>query len=155
MPHGHRTYDPTMTVLALTTAPAYGDDLVEHDEIALTTGVGIDGDRHAGKRRQVTIVCTGELAAAATEMGVDSIDGVRTRRNIVVEATALPRDHGDRFSIGEVEFEVWRDCAPCELMEEAFGVGAKTALRNRCGIAASVVSGGVIRLGDVVRLPTD
>lgn len=142
-----------MTVLALTTSPDYGAALVEHTSINLTDGVGIEGDRHAGKRRQVTIVCTGELALAAAELGVDAIDGVRTRRNITIDAESLPRKHGTRFSIGEVEFEVWRDCAPCELMDETFGTGAKQALRERCGIAASVVSGGVISLGDGVRLP--
>lgn len=141
-----------MTVLALTTAPSYGADLVEHDSITLTADVGIEGDRHAGKKRQVTIVCTGELAVAAAEHGVASIDGVPTRRNIVVEAAALPRTHGTPFSIGEVEFEVWRDCAPCELMDETFGVGAKDALRQRCGIAATVIAGGVVRIGDPLRL---
>ncbi len=144
-----------MTVLALTTAPRYGDDLVEHDSITLITDVGIDGDRHAGKKRQVTVVCTGELAEAATEHGVEAIDGVATRRNIVVDAPSLPRAHGTPFSIGDVEFEVWRDCAPCELMDQTFGDGAKHALRNRCGIAATVVAGGVIRLGDALLVPAE
>lgn len=142
-----------MTVLALTTSPKHGAALVEHTSITLIEGIGIDGDRHAGKLRQVTIVCTGELAIASSEHGVESIDGVQTRRNIFVDAVALPRQHGTRFSIGEVEFDVWRDCAPCELMDEAFGAGAKQALRERCGIAASVVRGGVIHIGDTVQLP--
>ena len=143
-----------MTVLALTTAPTHGAPLVAHETLSLVEGVGIEEDRHAGRRRQVTIVCTGELAEAATIHGVDAIDGVATRRNIVVEAASLPRSHGTRFSIGDVEFAVWRDCAPCELMDDAFGPGAKIALRRRCGISATVVRGGTVRLGDPVRLPT-
>lgn len=144
-------------VLALTTAPGYGADLVDHASITLIGGEqgGIEGDRHIGRRRAVTVVCTGELAKAAAEHGVDSIDGVTTRRNIVVDIAELPRTHGTRFTIGETELEVWRDCAPCNLMDDFFGDGARTALQQRCGISASVIRGGVIRVGDEIRLPTD
>jgi MOSC domain-containing protein YiiM len=141
-------------VLALTTAPDYGAALVAHDEVILLAGEqgGIVGDRHLGKKRAVTVVCTGELAKAADEHGADAIDGVTTRRNIVVDLDELPRTHGTRFTIGEVELEVWRDCAPCELMDEFFGHGARAALRQRCGISAGVVSGGTIRVGDEITI---
>jgi len=33
-------------------------------------------------------------------------------------------------------------------MDEFFGPGAKEALRERCGISATVTSGGTVRLGD-------
>ena len=140
------------TVLALTTASAYGADLDRHEAITLVTGEagGIEGDRHIGKRRAVTVVCTGELAVAAAEHGVDSIDGVTTRRNIVVDLDELPREHGTRFTIGATELEVWRDCAPCELMNEFFGDGAREALQQRCGISATVISGGTINVGDSI-----
>jgi MOSC domain-containing protein YiiM len=141
-------------VLALSTAPSYGADLVSHDAITLVDGAlgGIEGDRHIGQRRAVTVVCTGELAQAAAEHGIDSIDGFTTRRNIVVELDELPRAHGTRFTIGETELEVWRDCAPCTLMDEFFGDGARRALRQRCGISATVIRGGVIRVGDAFEL---
>jgi MOSC domain-containing protein YiiM len=140
------------TVLALTTAPAYGADLVGQDTVTLVAGHqgGIEGDRHIGQRRAVTVVCTGELAAAAAEHGVDSIDGVTTRRNIVVDLDELPRQHGTRFMIGGTELEVWRDCAPCDLMNEFFGDGARQALQQRCGISATVINGGVINVGDPI-----
>ncbi len=138
------------TVLAITTAPAYGADLVHHQSVFAVEGVGLEGDRHAGNRRAVTIVCTGELGKAAAEHGVETIDGVATRRNIVVDLPSLPRTHGTRFRIGDAEFEVWRDCAPCNLMDDFFGVGAQVALKNRAGISASVVSGGEVAVGDLV-----
>jgi MOSC domain-containing protein YiiM len=141
-------------VLALTTAPTDGADLLSHDAITLIGGEsgGIEGDRHIGQRRAVTVVCTGELAKAAAEHGVDLIDGVTTRRNIVVDLDELPRTHGTRFTIGETQLAVWRDCAPCNLMDEFFGDGAREALQQRCGISATVVVGGVIRVGDSVQL---
>ncbi len=141
-------------VLALTSAPADGADLVRSDELTLVAGAqgGIVGDRNLGRRRAVTVVCTAELAVAAGEHGVESIDGVSTRRNIVVDLDELPRTHGTRFRIGSAELEVWRDCAPCELMDEFFGDGARQALKQRCGISASVITGGTIRIGDPVIL---
>lgn len=142
------------TVLALTTAPSYGADLMEHTSVTVTDGEhgGIEGDRHCGQRRAVTIVCTGELATAAAQHGVETIDAVATRRNIVVDLPRLPRKHGTRITIGDCELEVWRDCAPCNMMDEAFGEGARAALVQRCGISATVVTGGVITIGDTISI---
>lgn len=134
----------------MTTAPDYGAELETRDELTLVSGVGIEGDRYAGSRRQVTIVCTGELAKAAAEHGIASIDGAATRRNIVVDCDSLPREHGTRFRLGEAELEVWRDCAPCELMDEFFGDGARSALQQRAGISAQVIRGGAVRIGDTI-----
>jgi MOSC domain-containing protein YiiM len=141
------------SILAITTAPEYGADLVARQSIELIAGGGLPTDRHAGARRAVTIVCTGELARAAAQHGVDSIDGVMTRRNIVVDLPELPRQHGTRFTLGEAVLEVWRDCAPCELMDEFFGEGARHALKQRAGISATVIEGGTISVGDVVQIP--
>lgn len=136
------------TVLALGITPTYGAPIVEHDALTLLTDIGIEGDRHAGKRRAVSIVCTGELARAAADFGIEQFGGLQTRRNIVVDLDELPRTHGAEFSIGDARLAVWRDCAPCNLMDEIFGEGAQVALRQRAGITASVLQGGIVRVGD-------
>lgn len=139
-------------VIALGIASAYGAPIIEHDELTLLTDVGIEGDRHAGKRRAVSIVCTGELARAAVDFGIDQFGGLQTRRNIVVDLDELPRTHGTEFTIGEARLAVWRDCAPCSVMDEIFGEGAQAALRQRAGVTASVLRGGNVRVGDTVTL---
>ena len=100
----------------------------------------------------MTIVAAGELQAAADELGAARIEDGATRRNVTVDLPALPRSHGARIEIGETVLEVWRDCAPCEVMESAVGPGARAALRDRAGVSATVVAGGVIRIGDPVHL---
>jgi len=140
----------TSLVVALTTAPTHGAELKTQDEIRLVEGVGIEGDRHAGKLRQVTLICTGELSKAAAEHGAH-IDAVRTRRNIVVDLDELPRTHGTVLTIGETELTVWRDCAPCSLMDDFFGDGARRALQQRAGVSATVTRGGIVRLGDMIQ----
>jgi MOSC domain-containing protein YiiM len=62
----------------------------------------------------------------------------------------LPRVHGSPIFVGPVELAVWRDCAPCSVMDDTIGRGAQHALRSRGGVSAQVVSGGSIRLGDAV-----
>ncbi len=73
-----------------------------------------------------------------------------TRRNLTLDLPSLPRAHGTRVEIGDTVLEVWRDCAPCEVMETSVATGARVALGDRAGVSATVVEGGVIRVGDAV-----
>lgn len=131
-------------------APAHGAPLVALDEVEAVAGAGLRGDRNFGRERQVSLVCSGELAQAAAAMGWQSIIPGSTRRNLTVDLPALPRETGTVIEIGEVVLEVRRDCAPCETMESAVGPGAKAALAGRAGVTARVVQGGILRLGDQV-----
>jgi len=49
-----------------------------------------------------------------------------------------------------VLLEVVRIAAPCKLLDDDIGVGAKTALRRRAGTIFRVLSSGPIRVGDAV-----
>lgn len=140
------------TVKAIHIATEYGKPVEPVTETQAVMGKGLRGDRYFGTRRQVTVVATGELEEAASELGRDSIVEGATRRNITVEAEALPRSHGARIEIGEVVLAVWRDCAPCEVMETVVGPGARNALKARAGVSATVVQGGTIQVGDPVRI---
>ena len=140
------------TVTAIHIAAEYGMPVESVEQVEAVAAKGLRGDRYYGTRRQVTIVATGELRAAATELGSPHIEEGATRRNITVDLPSLPRAHGTRIEIGEAVLEVWRDCAPCEVMETTVGPGARVALRDRAGVSATVVDGGVIRIGDPVRV---
>lgn len=140
------------TVTAIHIAPEYGRPVEPVERVEAVAGKGLRGDRYFGSRRQVTLVATGELEAAAAELGVEGIDDGATRRNITVELPSLPRAHGARIEIGAVVLAVWRDCAPCEVMETAVGPGARVALRGRAGVSATVLEGGAIEVGALVRV---
>jgi len=139
-----------MHVSAIHIASAYGEPTTPVSEAIAVAGQGLEGDRYFGKTRQVTIVATGELDKAAADLGIDAIEVGATRRNITIVADALPRQHGARIQIGDVALQVWRDCAPCEVMETAVGPGAKAALKDLAGVSATVATGGTIRQGDSV-----
>jgi MOSC domain-containing protein YiiM len=140
------------TVTHLCIAPDYGMPTQAVESVVAVAGKGLEGDRYFGTTRQVTIVCEGELAEASTDLGMETIPAGATRRNITVTLPSLPRSHGTAITIGAVELQVWRDCAPCEVMETAVGPGAREALRSRAGVAATVSRGGIIKLGDPVSI---
>ena len=125
-------------------------DLTEVTEVVAVEGKGLEGDRYLGTTRNVTVVAEGELDEAADRLGYPIPPGA-TRRNITVDVDHLPRTTGALIHLGEATLSVWRDCPPCERMYETVGPGAREALQGRSGVAAQVVKGGLIRVGDPVR----
>jgi MOSC domain-containing protein YiiM len=144
-----------MRLLHIHTAPKHGAPMLAHDEIEAVAGKGLVGDRDFGKTRQVTIVCTGELAAAAVDLGLPEITPGSTRRNLTIEMASLPRTHETQIRIGEVLFEVRRECTPCLVMNTEVAPGAEQALIDRAGVSAHVLESGIIRVGDPVAVLAD
>lgn len=113
-------------------------------------GKGLVGDRYHGtKHRHVTVQSAEALAAASTHHG-SPIEHGATRRNITVSAGDVPSRPGDRLTIGTVELEVVRIAAPCKLLDDVIGDGARVALRRRAGSVCRVLTSGPISLGDPV-----
>ncbi|MDE0131274.1 MAG: MOSC domain-containing protein [bacterium] len=139
------------SVTHLHLAPLHKADLIEVTEVFAVEGAGLEGDRYLGTTRNVTLVAEGELGEAADRLGYPIPPGA-TRRNITVDVDRLPRTTGALIHLGEATLSVWRDCPPCERMYETVGPQAREALQGRSGIAAQVVKGGVIRVGDPVRI---
>ena len=118
--------------------------------IEVETGAGIAGDRYQGSRhRHVSVQSLEELAEAEVIHG-GPLDPLLTRRNVTISSGRIPREPGRRWSIGDVELEVVRDAAPCKLLDDELGAGARTAMRRRAGVICRVVRGGTIALGDPV-----
>ena len=57
---------------------------------------------------------------------------------------------GHRFRVGEVELRGERPCEPCRYLDRVTGQPAKAALRGRGGLRATVLTGGRLRVGDLV-----
>lgn len=139
-------------VTGIHVAPAtWPEPVLAVDEIEAVAGAGLVGDRKYGARRQITIVSTEELAEAAAELGADIPPG-STRRQITISGTRLDRTEGATIRLGEVVVSVHGDCSPCDEMNESVGPGARDALRGRAGVTGTIVSGGVIHVGDPVQL---
>lgn len=125
------------------------------DEVQAAVGQGLLGDHFNGdgtSRRQVTLLQYEHLKAVASFLGRMDIDPALLRRNIVVKAINLLALKDKQFGIGEALMEMTGHCHPCSRMEEALGEGGFNALRGHGGVTARVVRGGIIRLGDRVRV---
>jgi MOSC domain-containing protein YiiM len=120
------------------------------------TKLGLEGDRSTKNaptnKRQVTLIQSEHLEAAASFLGISKIDPTLTRRNIVVKGLNLNALKGRNFQIGTAILEMTGFCYPCSRMEENLGKGGFNAMRGHGGITCRVTSEGEIALGDAVEV---
>jgi MOSC domain-containing protein YiiM len=122
------------------------------DSVTAEAGKGLVGDRYHGSRhRHVTVQSATSLAAAEAAFGAP-VEAQATRRNITISAGEVPAAPGARLRVGDVELEVVRIAAPCKLLDDTIGRGAKDALRRRAGSVCRVLTTGQISVGDAVVL---
>lgn len=111
---------------------------------------GLVGDRYHGSRhRHVTVQSQQELDAAGQALGVE-VPPSATRRNVTVSHGEIPTAPGTRLWIGDVDLEVVRVAAPCKLLDDVIGDGARLALRGKAGSVCRLLSSGTIRVGDTL-----
>ena len=136
--------------------PAHQAPMTSPAEVVVKTDRGLDGDRSAlrvGSKRQVTLIQAEHLPVIAALCGIERpCDPSLLRRNLVVSSINLLALKDKPFLIGSVTLEGTGICHPCSRMEEALGPGGYNAVRGHGGITARVVEGGILRIGDEVRL---
>lgn len=124
-------------------------------EAQAVAGRGLVGDRgevRPSRVRQVTLIDVAAISAAAAEIGLPTLDPALLRRNLVVEGVDFSAARGQRLRVGEVLLAITGPCDPCARMEEALGEGGFDALRDRGGLTATVLAGGIIRIGSEVAI---
>ncbi len=118
-------------------------------------GKGLAGDHRAsrtGGKRQVTLLQWEHLQVIAELSGNASVTPALLRRNLVVSGINLIALKGRQFMIGNVLLEGTGPCDPCSRMEEVLGAGGYNAMRGHGGLNAMVLQGGVLRIGDTLRV---
>ena len=131
------------------------------DSATLIAAVGIEGDRYATGRgyysktpradRQVTLIEMETLEALARDHGIELLPN-ETRRNLTTRDVPLNHLVGRRFRVGEVLLLGARLNVPCKYLEQLTGKPVYAPLINRSGLNCEIVEGGVIRIGDVLRV---
>ena len=129
------------------------------DRVRVTIEAGLDGDyRGAVKpggrgRRQVTLIERGDWNAAMAEVG-RNLPWQERRANLLVDGFDLPQMPGARVRIGaDVVLEITRDTEPCHRMEWlAPGLFAALLPDWRGGACSRVLAGGIVAVGDTIRI---
>jgi MOSC domain-containing protein YiiM len=120
-------------------------------------GLGLAGDHRClktpGSARQVTIISCEYIQQIAQQLGMDFIDPVLLRRNLVIAGMNMNLLRFQRLQIGEAIFETSALCDPCSRMDENLGPGGAAAMFGYGGLCAKVIQGGHVTVGDsVIRL---
>jgi MOSC domain-containing protein YiiM len=149
-------------VLWLGVRPARDVAMLPALALAATLGRGLTGDRYTQKKgsgkREVTLITHADILTLVQRLGLAQAPEQLyplARRNVVVDSQTLPNTTGQRFWLGSVQLECTGPCEPCQRMDLAFGAGAFAAMRSAPfvgGMTARIIEGGVIHLGDALRL---
>ena len=95
------------------------------------------------------------MTTIASFIDRDSVSAAELRRNIVVSGINLSILNGHFICINEAIVEIIGNCAPYQNMENILREGGYNAVRNHGGVTAKVEKGGVIRIGDKVKVLTN
>jgi MOSC domain-containing protein YiiM len=146
-------------IVSIHIASAEGEPTFPVDEIRAVEGRGLEGDRYftlSGKfskrhkpERDVTLIEAEALEALALDHGIELGLG-DSRRNIVTRGVSLNDLVGREFAVGDAVFKGIKLCHPCAYLESMTKDGVREGLKNRGGLNAQIVSGGMIRPGDPI-----
>lgn len=130
--------------------------------LELVAGKGIVGDRYMignesgfysdkpEEGRQVTLFEIEVLQALKRDYDID-FGPEEHRRNVTVEGVPLNSLVGKRFWLGETLLESTRLSVPCKHIEEVTGKEVFNPLVHRSGLNCKILTGGTVRVGDVLR----
>ena len=165
-----RQFDRTGVLEAVYLRPQRDVSAIAVETAEAVEGRGLFGDwtthrvrSTAGTgKRQITLIQAEHVPLIARWTGRDSLDAAILRRNLVISGLNLvatrspfPRQSMSVRIGDDVVLVVTGDCAPCSKMETALGRGGYNALRGHGGVTARIVRGGVVRVGDPVRVEVD
>ncbi|MFK8043793.1 MOSC domain-containing protein [Congregibacter sp.] len=130
--------------------------LTEVESVLAIASRGLEADHRVdktpGSGRQVTVISREFIQQTAHFLGIEDIDPGKLRRNLVVSGINLHALRYQRFSIGDALFEAGALCHPCSRMETALGKGGVAAMLGHGGLCCRIIQGGLITIGDAVRV---
>ena len=149
-------------LLNIHTAPAARAPMQAHDTVEVIAGVGIKGDRYASDVntgtysefpdiREVTLIEIETIEALARDHAV-TLPLHEHRRNLTTRDVPLNHLVGWQFYVGDVLLEGGRLNTPCRYLDMITQKTVCDLMEHRSGLNCRIVTGGTIRIGDIIRL---
>jgi len=158
--------------VSLHIAPEASAKMETVTEVHAVPGCGLEGDRyfrgtgfysprpsHGG--REVTLIeiesveaLDGGVLSATGDTGGIKLAAADTRRNIATSGVPLNHLVDKEFLVGSVLMRGTRLGEPCKHLDELTQPGVMGGLIHRGGLRAQILTGGVIRPGDIVQPKT-
>ena len=131
-------------------------------EVRAVPGQGLEGDRyfsgtgtfspeHSQPDFEITFIEQEKIEAFARESNLP-FTSLHARRNIVTEGVSLNDLAGKEFTVGEVRLLGLRLCEPCTYLAKISFPETLKGLVHKGGLRAQILSGGLIRVGDRIRV---
>jgi len=147
-------------VVAIHVAAAAKGPMVSVTEVRAVPGKGLEGDRYfskvgtysnnPGSGRDVTLIEVEAIEALKRDYGIE-LPPADSRRNIATRGVPLNHLVGRDFKVGEVTLRGVRLCEPCSHLEKLSRKEVQRGLIHRGGLRAEIMSGGSIRVEDIVQ----
>ncbi|RTG98280.1 MOSC domain-containing protein [Thermus scotoductus] len=119
--------------------------------LELIAGFGAKGDRHAGKDPDRAVLVAGLPAyEKAREAGIDLPFGA-LGENLLLDLDPHHLPPGTRLRVGEALLELAQVCTVCSSLSQ-FDLRLPKLLYGGRGLYARVLEGGLVRVGDPVRI---
>ncbi len=117
----------------------------------LVAGKGVEGDRHFGKHPDQAVLVAGLPAyTLAQKAGIELPRGA-LGENLLVDFDLHQLEPGVCLQVGTVLLELTRVCTVCNSLS-VFDLRLPKVLLDKRGLYARVLQGGVIQVGDFVRV---
>jgi len=155
----------TGTVQAIHIAASAQGEMLAIDEVSAIAGKGLTGDRYAAaegtfsnflaekhKDHELTLIEAEAIEALNQLPGITITPG-QSRRNITTRGVSLNEWIGKEFTIGTVRCKGTRLCQPCAHLQKLLPIpNLLQIVHNRGGLRAVIIEGGVIRVGDKIKI---
>ena len=151
------------TLTAIYISVKAGEPMQSINSITAIAGSGLNGDRYAEQKGfyrsvdscEVTLITQEEIdrASKRASTGIKQmIANGGHRRNLVISGVSVKQLVGATFTIGETILRYRKPRPPCAYIDRVSGQGMCKALGKQSGACIEIVTGGPLRVGDIVRI---
>ena len=155
----------TGSVVGLFLVDRKAEPMKKVERFSALAGRGIEGDRYLlgvgtySKKpepgRQITLIQSEVLESLKDKFNI-TVKPEESRRNVLTKGIEINGLVGTEFYVGSVRLHAHRITQPCQYLEDLLGQpGLYKELWDNGGVSCEILTGGVIKEGDLITTSLD